>query len=63
MIAFVLSCSAALPASAVNDPIKELIEALLGDRDDNSINSSSVSAEKIMLGDSLYLYGDSEKAT
>ena len=62
MIAFVLSCSAALPASSVNDPIKELIEALLGDRDDNSINSSSVSAEKIMLGDSLYLYGDSEKA-
>ena len=62
LIAFVLSCSAAVPASAVGDPLKELIEALLGDRDDNSINSSTVSAEKIMLGESLYLYGDSEKA-
>lgn len=62
VLAFVLSCSAAIPASAVSDPIKQFIESLMGQKEDGSINSSSVSSERIFLGESLYLYGDSEKA-
>ncbi len=59
MIASMLFIHAAMPVSAARETvsIEELIDSILGERDDDSINASSVSSERIMLGESLILNG------
>ncbi len=63
ILSLTLVCSAPLSAEALTiNPIEQIIAALLGNKEDDSINVSSVSAEKILLGDTLMLYGDAAKA-